>query len=684
MTVDWSTSLQGKILKGHYRIDYKAAQGGMSWLYKVTHTLLQEEMALKLLYPHLIEDPQTRSRFIDEAKIQFQLNHPNIVRVTELIQEDRLLGIIQEWINGTDLRTYLRGRKNLLSKGELWYVLKPLLKGLHYAHEQGVVHRDIKPSNVLLSIDQNTGILTPKISDFGVAKVLSAAEGRTSTGMMLGTIKYVAPEQIRDSATVDRTADIYSMGVMIYRLSTGRCPFTGPLEKVLYKHLVEIPEPPSFMNETLDTHFDEVILKCLAKESKERYATCQDLAAALEAVLEPEEFIKAPNSSFNSQLNLSPKKELLDTAERVKQTENSSSPGAYRNPKGEPQTHSSAEGLSHHFDNVLSSSMVAQFFETRDKSHSGSNSNAHLPQHVLRAQSVIETRHGSIDELDLDNLSHMSCNTNDLLASDLSYRPTDDSLIRKTPKKSSQVWIGIVLLLVLIGGSIWVGSLVLRNKQNTVKNTPNSNRVIPPRRRRLAPRQQPKKSVSPNTHCSDGAERSCYTGPKGTQGVGACKAGKQTCNQGRWSLCKGSVEPQKERCNGRDDNCNGKVDEEYQGKGEICFQTDGGCRYAGIQLCHSNGQRLRCGSLRPAPLHKGEFIRIQLFPKRTRFIVQFRGKRLSAQDNTCIEVHRSGHVKISASRYQMCVFRISSRKRKRTLRMKRKSDLEDIPNYCVR
>lgn len=279
--LDLETSLQGKVLNQHYLVERKVAQGGMAWLFQVRHVLLDETMALKLLYPHLTGNDEIRLRFIDEAKIQFRLKHPNIIQVTEILQAGRLLGIVQEWISGSNLKEHLRYCKKLLTLPQIRGLMEPILDALHYAHQQGIVHRDVKPGNILLSFAPQDGLITPKLTDFGVAKLLDELDEQTATGVLIGTFKFTSPEQIRESKTVDQRTDIYSIGVMLYQLCTGSFPFTGGLQQVLVKHLLEEPKPPRSHNPALPEEVEQVIMKCLAKQLDERYQTCQDVIEAL-------------------------------------------------------------------------------------------------------------------------------------------------------------------------------------------------------------------------------------------------------------------------------------------------------------------------------------------------------------------------------------------------------------------
>lgn len=255
----------------------------MAWIFRVRHAFLDQPLALKLLFSHLADDEIVRSRFVSEAKIQFRLKHPNIVQVTEILNENKMLGMFQEWINGPDLKQYLIQGKELLSLAEMWCLFGPLLDGLAYAHDAGVVHRDLKPGNILLA--RNGDEMQPKISDFGIAKFLNDVEDKTSTGSILGTFKYTSPEQIQDSKHIDHRADIYSVGIILYQVATGTVPFRGAVQHVLYKHLHDAPTNPCKLNNHLPPEFGDVVMRCLAKDPKDRFPDCRSLKDALGEVL---------------------------------------------------------------------------------------------------------------------------------------------------------------------------------------------------------------------------------------------------------------------------------------------------------------------------------------------------------------------------------------------------------------
>jgi serine/threonine-protein kinase len=235
-------------------------------------------MALKLLYPQFLENETIRSRFLEEARIQFRLKHPNIVHITDVIDEQYCLGSVMEWVEGEDLRTYLHKKRSPLDNHEIEILFCPILEALHYVHQQNLVHRDIKPANILLS--HEGGKTIPKLTDFGIAKALFE-ESKTMTGSTLGTVTYMAPEQINDSKQVTPQSDIYSVGVLLFQLVTGTIPFPGSPQNQLMGHLNKEPPIPSKINPAVSAAMDKVILWCLKKESHKRPNNCNILLTAL-------------------------------------------------------------------------------------------------------------------------------------------------------------------------------------------------------------------------------------------------------------------------------------------------------------------------------------------------------------------------------------------------------------------
>ncbi len=253
-----------------YELLQEIGRGAMGIVYKARDNELEEDVALKILPENLSQNPEALSRFRSEARSARRLSHPHIVRIHDIGEELGRKYISMEYVQGTDLKRYFR-MKGKLDPAEVARLITPVAAALHYAHASGVVHRDIKPANIMLNEN-----LVPKVSDFGIAKLLEST-GETLAGAIIGTPLYMSPEQVEGTA-VDGRADIYSLGVMMYELATGRPPFfEGDLS---YQHVKVEPKPPEGVPEPLAS----IIMKCLAKDRDQRWASAEELQKALEQV----------------------------------------------------------------------------------------------------------------------------------------------------------------------------------------------------------------------------------------------------------------------------------------------------------------------------------------------------------------------------------------------------------------
>jgi len=222
--------LPGRMLDRRYHVRSRIAHGGMATVYLATDTRLDREVALKVMHADLARDDDFVSRFIGEAKSVAKLSHPNIVGVYDQAADGQYLYLVMEYVPGRTLRALLRER-GWLPWQEALSVMDPVLAGLSAAHQAGIVHRDVKPENVLITADGRV-----KVVDFGLARA-SAAAGNTRAGTIIGSVSYIAPEQVTGGRTDSRT-DVYSAGIMLFEMLTGRVPFSGdtPLA-VAYAHV---------------------------------------------------------------------------------------------------------------------------------------------------------------------------------------------------------------------------------------------------------------------------------------------------------------------------------------------------------------------------------------------------------------------------------------------------------------
>jgi eukaryotic-like serine/threonine-protein kinase len=229
------------MLDGRYHVRSRIARGGMATVYLATDTRLDRQVALKVMHAELARDEEFVGRFIGEAKSVARLSHPNIVAVFDQGSDGHYLYLAMEYVPGRTLRSLLRER-GWFPYGEALEIMDPILSGLTAAHRSGIVHRDVKPENVLLTADGRV-----KVVDFGLARA-QAATGQTRAGVIIGTVAYIAPEQVTGGVTDFRT-DVYSAGVMLFEMLTGRQPHTGesPLA-VAYRHVNEdIPAPAAYV-----------------------------------------------------------------------------------------------------------------------------------------------------------------------------------------------------------------------------------------------------------------------------------------------------------------------------------------------------------------------------------------------------------------------------------------------------
>jgi serine/threonine-protein kinase len=268
----------GSEIAGRYRLDRRLGAGGMSSVFVALDKVLEREVAVKLLAEHLAEDEAFVARFRREALAAAKLIHPNIVQVYDSgkDEESGRHFIVMEYVEGQSVADLLRN-DNVLSVEEAIDVAVQACDGLDYAHRRGVIHRDVKPGNLIRSSE---GVV--KLADFGIAK--AAEDSRiTQIGSVLGTAAYLSPERTRGEEATP-ASDIYSLGVVMYQMLTGRVPYeTGSLTELALRQQQGEPEPVSALNPEVGSELDRVVARCLASDPRLRYATAPELREALEA-----------------------------------------------------------------------------------------------------------------------------------------------------------------------------------------------------------------------------------------------------------------------------------------------------------------------------------------------------------------------------------------------------------------
>ena len=268
---------QQTVFNGRYELHRRIARGGMADVFLARDQLLDRPVAVKVLFPEFATDPSFVERFRREAQSAANLNHPNIVSVYDWGQEQGTYFIVMEYIDGRSLADIVRS-EGPLHPQRAAEVASDIAAALGFAHRNGVVHRDVKPGNVLIS---PTGQV--KVADFGIARALGAdpESNLTQAGSVMGTATYFAPEQAQ-GLPLDPRSDLYSLGVVLYEMVTGRPPFSGDSPvAIAYKHVQEQPPPPRHLNTNVPTDLEAVILKLLSKNPQARYPSSEDLRADL-------------------------------------------------------------------------------------------------------------------------------------------------------------------------------------------------------------------------------------------------------------------------------------------------------------------------------------------------------------------------------------------------------------------
>jgi serine/threonine-protein kinase len=257
----------------------RLGRGSQAVVYKGKQLSVDRIVAVKILLSKVARDPESKRRFLQEARAAAQLSHNNIVQAIDAGEADGYSFFVQEFVDGTTVDDLLKARGGALPEPEALRIVIQIAEALAHAHSKGFIHRDVKPRNIMLTQD---GVA--KLADMGLARQVADA-GLEEIGKAFGTPYYIAPEQVRGDPAIDFRADIYSLGATFYEMLTGRPPFTAPTpQQVMQKHVAATLVPPDHLNLDLSAGASEVVEVMMSKRPKDRYPTTEDLLVDLRAV----------------------------------------------------------------------------------------------------------------------------------------------------------------------------------------------------------------------------------------------------------------------------------------------------------------------------------------------------------------------------------------------------------------
>ena len=271
VSTDPADPLIGRVLDGRYRIEQRVARGGMAGVYRAVDLRLERTVAVKVMHPGMGDGNDFAARFVREARAAAQLSHPNVVAVHDQGQDDGIVFLAMEYVPGQTLRDVIREHAPL-SPARALALVEPVLAALAAAHRAGLVHRDVKPENVLVGEGTGSDPSRVKVADFGLAKAISATSQHTATGVLIGTVSYLAPELVVQGQA-DARVDVYAVGVVLYELLTGAKPHAGETQiQVAYKHVHEDVPAPSALVPQIPAYVDALVARATARDRDQRPA----------------------------------------------------------------------------------------------------------------------------------------------------------------------------------------------------------------------------------------------------------------------------------------------------------------------------------------------------------------------------------------------------------------------------
>jgi eukaryotic-like serine/threonine-protein kinase len=286
-------------LEGRYQVLKELGRGGMGIVFQAYDKQLKEQVAIKILSPLLSNDNDALERLKREVSAARRITHSNVIRIHDIAEANGLQYVSMEYFAGSNLKEYMK-QAGHLSLMEAFNIASQVCDGLRAAHEQGVIHRDLKSQNIIINAANQI-----KIIDFGLAHT-QQMQGLTATGLIMGTPEYMAPEQV-SGKRVDERADVYSLGIILYELFTGKVPFTGPSAiSVGFQQMKDSPPPPTSVNPQIPVPLEQVILKALQKDPMQRHRSVAELKEDLDqAVRHPVGSVMKQSAAPQTQLERS-------------------------------------------------------------------------------------------------------------------------------------------------------------------------------------------------------------------------------------------------------------------------------------------------------------------------------------------------------------------------------------------